>query len=100
MLGERPSRLPLSARKHQRLGARPETAEEPLHREDRVLAHLPALHILLNGTGRRSGSPPPTATEVISHLREREIALIYEPETRTLRTNTPQEVKITIDSAR
>jgi site-specific DNA recombinase len=69
-------------------------------REDRILPHLPTLYILLTGTDPPSGSPPPTQTEAISHLREREIALIYEPETRTLRTNTPQEVKITIDPAR
>jgi hypothetical protein len=46
------------------------------------------------------GSPTPTATEAISHLRKRKITLIYERETQTLRTNTPQEVKITIDPAR
>ena len=69
-------------------------------REDRILAHLPALYILLDGTDPPSGILPPTATEVISQLREREIVLIYEPETRTLRTNMPQDVKITIDPAR
>jgi site-specific DNA recombinase len=69
-------------------------------REDRILPHLPALYILLIGSEPAPGSVPPTVTEVISHLREREIGLIYEPETRTLRANTPQEVKITLDPAR
>jgi site-specific DNA recombinase len=69
-------------------------------REDRILPTCPPSTSFLNGTDPPSGSSLPTATEVISHLREREIALIYEPETRTLWTNTSQEVKITIDSVR
>jgi hypothetical protein len=69
-------------------------------REDRILLHLPALYILLTGTDPPSGSPPPTATEAIDLLRAQEITLTYEPKTRTLRTNTPQEVKITIDPER
>ena len=69
-------------------------------REDRILPHLPALHILLTGSDPAPDSAPPTVTEAIRLLREREIALVYEPETRTLRTSTPQEVKITIDPAR
>jgi hypothetical protein len=68
-------------------------------REDRILPHLPALHILLTGMEPAPGSPP-TVTEAISQLRAQQIILIYEPETRTLRANTPQEVKITIDPAR
>jgi hypothetical protein len=58
-------------------------------REDRILPHLPALHILL--TGRLDESDPPcsmapTAIEVIDYLRAQEITITYEPETRSLRT--------------
>jgi hypothetical protein len=59
------------------------------------LSHLRALWVLLSG----SDSAPSTA-EIISHLRARKITLTYGPENRTLRTDTPQEVKITIDRAR
>jgi hypothetical protein len=64
-----------------------------------MLLHLPALYILRTGTDPAPGSPP-TVTEAISRLCAQQIILIYEPETRTLRTNTPQEVKITIDPER
>lgn len=62
-----------------------------------VLAHLPARHILLNESEPAPGDAPPTATEAVSHLHAQQITLIYEPETRTLRSDTTQEVKITID---
>jgi site-specific DNA recombinase len=69
-------------------------------REDRVLTHLPALYILLTGSDPRLATRRQQRPRSSSHLREREIALIYEPETRTLRTNTPQEVKIIINPTR
>lgn len=70
-------------------------------REDHILPHLPALHLLLNGPSESvpdGASPDPK--EAIDHLRTRKITLTYEPETRTLRTGTPREVKITIDQKR
>ena len=100
MLGEQPGRL--RCRHGSTSASAPDTARpKNLYiREDRVLPHLPALYIRLTGTGPAPGDEPTTATEIISHLRARRIHLIYESETRTLRTTTPQEVKITIDSAR
>jgi site-specific DNA recombinase len=64
-------------------------------REDRILAHLRTLYVLLPGPD----PAPPGTIEVISHLRSRKITLTYDPESRTLWTDTPQEVKITIDQA-
>jgi DNA invertase Pin-like site-specific DNA recombinase len=70
-------------------------------REDRILPHLPTLHLRLTGPPNSApdgASPDPR--EVIDHLRNRKITLTYEPETRTLRTGTSEEVKITIDQRR
>ncbi|NKZ02778.1 hypothetical protein [Actinomadura latina] len=70
-------------------------------REDHILPHLPAPHLLLTGPSESvpdGASPDPK--EAIDHLRTRKITLTYEPETRTLRTGTPREVKITIDQKR
>ncbi|TDD65423.1 recombinase family protein [Actinomadura darangshiensis] len=67
-------------------------------REDRILPHLPALHVLLTGpTGAAPDGASPDPKEVIGHLRSCKITLIYEPEDRTLWTSTPKEVKTTID---
>jgi hypothetical protein len=72
-------------------------------REDRILAHPPALHIALcialTGSNPAPNSAPPTAAEAIDHLQAQKITLTYEPETRSLRTDTPREVMIRIDSA-
>jgi Recombinase. len=64
-------------------------------REDRVLPHLKALWVRLFGPESALST-----AEVINHLRAREITLTYEPQSRALRTDTPQEVKITIDRTR
>ena len=64
-------------------------------REDRILSHLKALGVLLLGP-----DPALSATEVIDYIRAQAITLTYEPEDRTVRTNTPQEVKITVDRTR
>jgi site-specific DNA recombinase len=64
-------------------------------REDRVLSHLKTLGVLLSGPDSRSST-----TEVIDHMRAQAISLTYEPEDGTLWTNTPQEVKITVDRIR
>jgi hypothetical protein len=74
------------------------TAEILDVREDRLLAHLPALYILLVQPDPAHASP--SAADVIDHLREEKITLTYDPETRSLRANAPEGVKITVDYAR
>jgi site-specific DNA recombinase len=69
-------------------------------REDRILAHLRALWVLLPGTDSAPGITLPSSTEIIGHLRADKIILTYDPESRTLRTDTPREVKITVDRTR
>lgn len=72
-------------------------------REDRILPHLPALHLLLTGTGavrrrRRTrrgvdvGCRLP-AEDVAGYLREREITLTYDPASGTLHTGTGEAVQ-------
>ncbi|WP_412516050.1 zinc ribbon domain-containing protein [Actinomadura madurae] len=70
-------------------------------REDHILPHLPTLHLRLTGLSDAvpdGASPDPG--EVIGDLRTRKLTLTYEPETRTLRTGTPREVKDTIHHRR
>jgi site-specific DNA recombinase len=69
-------------------------------REDRILPHLRALWVLLFGSDPEPGIAPPDTTEVISHLRMQKITLTYDPESGTLRPDTPHEAKVTIDSTR
>jgi site-specific DNA recombinase len=68
-------------------------------REDRILAHLPALHLLLSGeptaerrrrrTRRGTGTRfQASAGDVIQYLRERQITLTYDPATSTLHAGT------------
>jgi site-specific DNA recombinase len=68
-------------------------------REDRILAHLPALHLLLSGeptaerrrrrTRRGTGTRfQASAGDVIQYLRERQITLTYDPATSTLYAGT------------
>jgi hypothetical protein len=80
-------------------------------REDCILPHLPALHVLLAGAepaaGRRRRrtrrgtdvSPSVSEEDVISSLRSRQITLIYDPRTGTLQTDTPQAVTTVIGRA-
>ena len=76
--------------------ARPKNAHI---REDRVLPHLPALHLLLAGadpaarrrrrTRRGAGTRPQAGPEdVIGYLRERGITLTYDPAAGTLQADT------------
>jgi DNA invertase Pin-like site-specific DNA recombinase len=67
-------------------------------REDRILGHLPALYLLLAGPGPRH--EPSSTADVIAYLRDEEIILTYDPETRSLRADANEEVKIPIDRAR
>ncbi|WP_211342761.1 recombinase family protein [Actinomadura pelletieri] len=70
-------------------------------REDHILPHLPALHLLLTGPSETvPGGAEFDPKEVIDYLRTSKVTLTYEPETRTLRAGTPKEVKVTIDRRR
>jgi site-specific DNA recombinase len=80
-------------------------------RQDHILSHLPTLHARLTGgelpAGRRRHrtwrgadvSPPVSEEDVITCLCAREIALIYEPRTRTLQADTPEAVATVIGRA-
>ena len=66
-------------------------------REDRIVAHLPALYLLLTepagGTRRRRTRRGTDvrhfgADDVIGYLREQEVTLIYDPAADTLRAGT------------
>ncbi|MEV5749858.1 recombinase family protein [Actinoallomurus sp. NPDC052308] len=67
-------------------------------REDHVLAHLPALYTLLTDPGPANAQL--NAANVIGYLRRENITLTYDPETRSLRADTHEGVKVTIDHAR
>lgn len=72
-------------------------------RQDHILPHLAALYILLtrpDPADLPTVIAPPVVADVIGHLRTRKITLIYDPEARSLRADTPEEVKITIDAVR
>ena len=73
-------------------------------REDRVLPHLPALHLLLTGTSRRQRAQaadprrnrrpvPGQPEDVIGYLRENEITLTYDPAAASLRAGTGEAAK-------
>jgi site-specific DNA recombinase len=62
-------------------------------REDGILAHLGTLYIVLPGPD----AAPPATIEVINYLRLQKITLTYDLDSRTLRTGTTRQVKITID---
>jgi hypothetical protein len=80
-------------------------------REDRILPHLPALHVLLAGaepaagrrrrrTRRGTDAPRPASEEdVISYMQSRQITLTYDPRTGTLQADTPQAVTTVIGRA-
>jgi site-specific DNA recombinase len=78
-------------------------------REDRILAHLPALHLLLTGTepaGRRrrtrrgaDARPQAGPEHAIGYLRDRGITLTYDPAAGTLQAGTCQAAKTTIRKA-
>ena len=66
-------------------------------REDRILAHLPGLHLLLTGgqparrRRTRSGAdtrPVATPQHVIAYLREHQITLTYHPAAHALHAGT------------
>jgi site-specific DNA recombinase len=71
-------------------------------REDRILPHLPALHMLLTGAGESEGDGQrrrrtrrgintryqASPEAVIAYLREQVITLTYDPAARTLHART------------
>ena len=74
----------------------------------RILPHLPALLFQLAGacsatttetpgTGQVTGMRAPGADEVIGNLRAHKVTLTYDPQARTLRTEAPDAVAVTID---
>jgi hypothetical protein len=77
---------------------RPERPRNAYIREDRIVPHLPALHLLLTdpaaGHRRRrtrrgiDARPWATAETAISYLRENQIILTYDPASGTLRAGT------------
>ncbi len=78
----------------------PGRAKNAYVREDRILSHLPALHLLLTGAERgeerrrrrtRRGidvAHPISAEDVIGYLREQQITLTYNPAAGTLHAGT------------
>lgn len=68
-------------------------------REDHLLAHLPAVYLLLiTDTDRAARTmAPPSPAEVIAYLRVHQVDLVYDSVGRTLRADTPDAVKVTLD---
>jgi hypothetical protein len=92
---ERQASLPVPSRPYHRQRAGPQRPRNAYVREDRILAHLPALHLLLTGpvAGQRRRRTrrgidvhsQATAEHAINHLRENQIILSYDPASGTLR---------------
>ena len=78
-------------------------------REDRILAHVPALHLLLTGTEparrrrrtRRGADTRPQAgaDDVIGYMRDRGVTLTYDPAAGTLQAGTCDAAKTVIRKA-
>jgi len=90
----------------------PERPKNLYIREDRILPHLPALHLLLAGAGPAAGrrrrrtrrgadvtSPAASEEDVISYLYARQITLTYHPATGTLQADAPEDAKAVIGLA-
>jgi DNA invertase Pin-like site-specific DNA recombinase len=77
-------------------------------REDQITPHLAALAILLASHDNARGHPdqagqvtgPAQATQLIDHLRSSGRTLTYDPQFRTLRTDTQDAVAVTIGRCR
>ena len=73
-------------------------------REDQILPHLAALAILHDGHEHPAGDPdqasqvtgPARAAELIDYLRSSGHTLTYDPQHRTLRTDTSDAVAVTV----
>jgi site-specific DNA recombinase len=79
-------------------------------REDRILPHLPTLHLLLTGTQpaavrrrrtRRGADARPQAgaDDVIGYMRDRGVTLTYDPAAGTLQAGTCEAIKTIIRKA-
>jgi len=89
----------------------PGRARNAYVREDRILPHLPALHLLLTGTEparrrrRRTRAgidvthPTASVGEAIGYLRDRQITLTYDQDTGTLQAGTRETAKTIIGKA-
>ena len=111
MLVQRPGGLPVPPRAFQRLRPRSGRPGNLYIREDRILPHLPALHLLLTGAGPAAGrrrrrtrhgadvNRPASDEDVIGYLRARQITLTYHPVAGTLQADTPGDVKAVIGLA-
>jgi site-specific DNA recombinase len=107
---QRQGRLPVPPRPYQRRPARsgPPRPKNAYVREDRILAHLPALYLLLTGahparrrrTRRGADTRPQTrAEDVIGYVRARGITLTYDPAAGTLQAGTREAIKTIIRKA-
>ena len=106
---QRKARLPVPARPHQRDGAGPGPPGEHHIREDKLLPHLPALHLLLTSPAvrarrrTRAGADVRSTVspgEVIGYLREHEITLTWNPAAATLQARATQTAKTVTVTAR
>jgi site-specific DNA recombinase len=70
-------------------------------REDKLMPHLPAVHLLLTTPAVRAGRPAPGPTsglrvsrgEVIGYLREHEITITWDPVAAALQASAIQTAK-------
>jgi hypothetical protein len=71
-------------------------------REDQILPHLAAVAILLASDGRPQGvgmvqaTVPADTARLIDELRTAGVILVYDPDTKTLRTDGKSAVAITV----
>ena len=97
---QRQARLPVPPRSYHRQQARPGPAKNAYIREDRILPHLPALHLQLSepAAGRRrrrtrrgvDARYQASPEDVIGYLREQQITLTYDPASGTLDAGTAE----------
>jgi site-specific DNA recombinase len=97
---QRHARLPVPPRPHHRQQARPGRPKNAYIGEDRILPHLPALHLQLTEPAapqlrrrtRRGADVRYRASpeDVIGYLRERQITLTYDPASGTLDAGTAE----------
>lgn len=89
--------------RHGHTSARRSDPERPKNlyvREDHLLAHLPAVFLLLTRAPVRAvpaETASPSPAEVIAHLRAQHLQLVYDPDSRTLRADVPDAVKVRLD---
>jgi hypothetical protein len=74
-------------------------------REDKLLPHLPALHLLITSAATRArrrtrAGADVSSGEVVGYLREHEITLTWDPATAALKARTAQSAKTVTVTAR